>query len=95
MHGVYVCMCGWVCVHAWVLSDCTHACIYIIIQRLSTWCALLKELLYIIARETLYITIMKPTTLQGEEKRFAILNIYGGPHIQVRHGILSLNHSDM
>ena len=68
MHGVYVCMCGWVCVHAWVLSDCTHACIYVIIQRLSTWCALLKELLYIIARgDTVYYHHETNNTARGRE----------------------------
>ena len=35
--------------------------------------------------ETLYGTIMKPTTLQAGEKCPTILNVYGGPHIQVRH----------
>ena len=29
---------------------------------------------------------MKPTTLQAGEKWPTILNVYGGPHIQVRYG---------
>ena len=33
--------------------------------------------------ETLYGNIMKPTTLQPGEKCPTILNVYGGPHIQV------------
>ena len=39
--------------------------------------------------ETLYGTIMKPTTVQAGEKyprKYpTILNVYSGPHIQVRH----------
>ena len=42
--------------------------------------------------ETLYITIMKPTILQEEEKCLAVLDVHGGPHIQVRHGFLTLNY---
>ena len=34
--------------------------------------------------ETLYGNIMKPTTLQPGEKCPTILNVYGGPHIQVQ-----------
>ena len=34
--------------------------------------------------ETLYGNIMKPTTLQPGEKYPTILNVYGGPHIQVQ-----------
>ena len=37
--------------------------------------------------ETLYGTIMKLTTLQAGEKYPTILNDYGRPHIQVRHGL--------
>ena len=37
--------------------------------------------------ETLYGNIMKPTTLQPGEKCPTILNVYGGPHIQVRYGL--------
>ena len=33
--------------------------------------------------ETLYGSIMKPTTLQPGEKCPTILYVYGGPHIQV------------
>ena len=33
--------------------------------------------------ETLYGNIMKPSTLQPGEKCPTILNVYGGPHIQV------------
>ena len=36
--------------------------------------------------ETLYGTIMKPTTAQAGEKCPTILNDYGRPYIQVRHG---------
>ena len=35
--------------------------------------------------ETLYGNIMKPTTLQPGEKCPTILNVDGGPHIQVKY----------
>ena len=36
--------------------------------------------------ETLYGTIMKPTTVQTGKKCPTILNVYSVPNIQVRHG---------
>ena len=44
----------------------------------------LKSCYALLLGETLYGNIMKPTTLQPGEKCPTILNVYGGPHIQVK-----------
>ena len=43
----------------------------------------LKSCYVLLLGETLYGNIMKPTTLQPGEKCPTVLNVYGGPHIQV------------
>ena len=45
----------------------------------------LKSCYALLLGEILYGNIMKPTTLQPGEKCPTILNVYGGPHIQVKY----------
>ena len=51
-----------------------------VVHYLESWYVLLLG-------ETLYGNIMKPTTLQPGEKCPTILNVYGGPHIQVEYEV--------